>query len=103
MRYKIRGFPGGSDGESSCKAGNPGSIPGSERSPGEGNGYPPQCSHLGNSMDRGDWWATVHEVAKRWTQLSDFHFTFMSKGLTSFFACRYSVSPIFVEKTLLFP
>ena len=38
-----------------------GSIPGSGRSPGEGNGNPLQCSCLGNPMDRGDWQATVHE------------------------------------------
>ena len=43
------GFPGGSDGkESACNAGDPGSIPGSGRSPGEGNGYPLQYSYLGN-------------------------------------------------------
>ena len=47
------GFPGGSEGkESACNAGNPGSIPGSGRSPGEGNGNPLH-SCLGNSMDRG--------------------------------------------------
>ena len=40
------------------------SIPGLGRSPGEGNGNPLQDSCLGNSMDRGAWWATVHEVAK---------------------------------------
>ena len=42
----------------------PGSIPRSERSPGEGNSYPLQYSSLENSMDRGAWWATVHGVAK---------------------------------------
>ena len=41
-----------------------GSVPGSERSPGEGNGNPLQHSCLGNRMDRGAWWATVHGVAK---------------------------------------
>ena len=41
-----------------------GSIPGSRRSPGEGNGNPLQHSCLGNPMDRGAWQATVHEVAK---------------------------------------
>ena len=40
-----------------------GSIPGSERSPGEGNGNPLQYSYLENSMDRGDWWAIVLGVA----------------------------------------
>ena len=48
-----------------------GSIPGLERSPGEGNGNPFQYSCLGNPMDRGAWWAVVQGVAKRWTQLSD--------------------------------
>ena len=48
-----------------------GSIPGSGRSPGEGNGNPLQYSCLENSMDRGNWWATVHRVTKSWTQLSN--------------------------------
>ena len=48
-----------------------GSIPGSGRSPGEGNGNPLQYSCLENPMDRGAWWATVHGVAKSWIQLSD--------------------------------
>ena len=47
-----------------------GSIPGSGRPPGGGNGNPLQYSCLGNPMDRGAWWATVHWVAKSWTQLS---------------------------------
>ena len=50
----IWGFPGGSEGkDSACNAGNPGSIPGLGRSPGEGNGNPLQYSHLENSTDRG--------------------------------------------------
>ncbi len=48
----------------SANAGDLGSIPGSGRSPGEGNGNPPQYSYLRNPMDRGAWGATVHEVAK---------------------------------------
>ena len=44
------------------------SIPGSEISPGEGNGNPLQYSCLGNPMDRGAWWATVHGVTKSTTQ-----------------------------------
>ena len=56
---------GRSDGkESACNAGDPGSIPGSKRSPGEGNGIPLQYSCLDNSMDRGAWWATVQGVEK---------------------------------------
>ena len=47
-----------------------GSIPGSERSPGEGNGSPLQYSGLGNPMDRGAWQATGHRVTKSRTQLS---------------------------------
>ena len=54
-------FPGGSgSNEFPCNEGDPGSIPVSGRSPGEGNGYPLQYSCLENSMDRGAWWATVH-------------------------------------------
>ena len=48
-----------------------GSIPGLERSPGEGNGNPLQYSCLENSMDRGAWWVTVKGVAKSRTQLRD--------------------------------
>ena len=56
-----RGFHGGSDGKVSvCNLGDPGSIPGLGRSPGEGNGKSLQYSCLKNSMDRGAWWATVH-------------------------------------------
>ena len=50
--------------ESACKAGDSGSIPGSERSPGEGNGNLLQYSCLENLMDRGAWWATVCGVTK---------------------------------------
>ena len=42
-----------------------------EDSPAEGNDNPLQYSSMENSMDRGVWWATVHGVAKSWTQLSD--------------------------------
>ena len=42
-----------------------GSIPGSGRSPGEGNGNSLQCSCLGNPMDRGAWWARDHEGPER--------------------------------------
>ena len=66
----IWGFPGSSDGKkSACNAGDPGLIPGSGRSPGEGNGNPLQYSCLGESMNRGSWWATVLGVAKSWTRL----------------------------------
>ena len=62
-----------SDGKASAyNAGNLGSIPGSGSSPGEGNGNPLQYSCLENLMDGGVWQATVHEVAKSQTRLSDF-------------------------------
>ena len=47
-----------------ANAGDAGSIPGSERSPLEGNGYPLQYSHLENPMDRGTWWAILHGVTE---------------------------------------
>ena len=51
--------------------GDPGSIPGSERSPGERNGNPLQYSCLWNPTESGDSWATVHRVAKGQTQLNN--------------------------------
>ena len=54
--YSALGFPGGSEGtESAYNAGDLGSIPGSGRSPGEGNGNPLQYSHLENPMNREAW------------------------------------------------
>ena len=47
--------------------GDPGSIPGLGRSAGQGDGNPLQYSCLENSMDRGAWWATVHDVTKSQT------------------------------------
>ena len=68
----LMGAPCGSDSkESACSAGDPGSISGSGRSPGEGNSFPLQDSSLENSMDRGAWWATVYGVTKSQTQLSN--------------------------------
>ena len=59
--WELMGFPGGSDGKASaCNARDLGLIPGSRKSPGEGNGNPLQHSCLENPMDRGAWWATVH-------------------------------------------
>ena len=55
-RYIYLGFPGGSDGKASAyNVGDPGSIPGLRRSPGEGNGSPLQGSCLENPMDGGAW------------------------------------------------
>ena len=65
------GFPDGSDGkESACNEGDQGSMPGSGRSLGEGNGNPLQYSCLGNPMDRGAWQFTVHGVAHSGTHLN---------------------------------
>ena len=70
-------FPGGSNGKASAyKAGDPGSIPGLGRSPGERNGNPLQDSCLENPTDEGAQEATVHGVAKSQTPLRDFTFTF---------------------------
>ena len=60
-----RGFLGGSDDkEPACNAEDAGSIPGSGRSPGEGNGNPFQYSCLENPTDRGTWWGAVHGFSK---------------------------------------
>ena len=70
--WKNAHCPNGSDGkESACNAGDMDSIPGLGRSPGEGNGNPPQYSCLKNPRDRGAWQAAVHGVAKSQTRLSD--------------------------------
>ena len=64
IQIALFDFPGGSVGkESACNVGDLGSIPGSGRSPGEGNGNPLQYSYLENFMDRGAWMATIHGVS----------------------------------------
>ena len=85
-------FPGGSDGKASAyNAGDPGSIPGSGRSPEEGNGNPLQYSCLENPMDRRGWWATVHGVVRSRTRLSDCPFTFHFHALEKEMATHSSV------------
>ena len=67
-RLSRLGFPGGSEVKASAwNAGDPGSIPGSGRSPGEENGNPLQYSRLENPMEGGAWWAIVHGIAKSQT------------------------------------
>ena len=62
---------GGSDGkESACNARDLSLIPGTGRSPGEGNAYPLQYPCLENSLDRGAWSAAAHGVAKSQTRLN---------------------------------
>ena len=68
---------------SACNAGDLGPVPGSGRSPGEGNGNPLQYSCLENPMDGGAWWATVHRVAKSQTRLSDFTFALSPEVISS--------------------
>ena len=88
----IHYFPGGSEGKkSACSTGDLGSIPGSGRSPGEGNGNPLQHTCLENSMDRGSWQATVHGVSKSGTWLSNFTFTFHFHALEQEMATHSSV------------
>ena len=95
LNYKLYSqtasiFPGGPDSkESACSAGHADSIPGSGRSPGEGNGYSLQYSCLGNALDRGAWQATNpwgHEESDMTEQLTLFLTTvFDSQG------CHYKV------------
>ena len=75
MQGGVFGFPAGSDGR------KPGSIPGSGRSPGEGNGNPLQYACLENSMDGGAWWATVHGGHKVSDTTERLHFTLLLWGL----------------------
>ena len=90
------GFSKGSVGkESACArvTGDVGLNPGSGRSPGGGHGNPFQYSCLGNPMDRGTWWATVHGVKKSGTQLSNW-------ALLAYLSCLTSSYSLF---SLLLP
>ena len=72
LYYIYKDLPRGSVVKNLCaKAGGSGLVPGSGKSPGEGNGNPFQHSCLGNSMLKGAWLATVHGVAKSQTRLCD--------------------------------
>ena len=85
-------FPGGSDSKASIyNAGDLGSIPGSGKFPGEGNGNPLQYSCLENPMDGGAWKAAVHGVYMSWSRLSDFTFTFHFPALEKEMATHSSV------------
>ena len=77
--------------ESTCQAGATCSVPGSGRSPREGNGNPLQYSCLENPMNRGVWKAAVHGVTEGWTRLSDFTFTFHFHALEKEMATHSSV------------
>ena len=99
----IQGFPGGSvvkNRPANAEAvRDAGSIPGSGRSLGGGNGNPLQSSCLDNAMDRGAWWNTVHGVTKSWTWLNwlSIHahsqltmLTVSAKGLSHAYTCNHS-------------
>ena len=89
------GLPGGSVSEEYvCNVGDLRLIPGLGRSPGEGNGYPLQYSHLENSMKRGDWQAIDNGVAKSQTRPSDFHMCVYA------YLCFFKVSSISVASRL---
>ena len=68
--WQTVNFSGGSEGKASaCDVGDPGSVPGWGRSPGEGNGHPLRCSCLENPLDKGAWWTAIHGVTKSQTWL----------------------------------
>ena len=96
------GFPGGSEVKASASnVGDPGLIPGSGRSPREGNGTPLQYSCLESPMDRGAW--RVHRVAKSRTRLSDFtslhrSYTASVTSSLSLFVISYNCFKTSVEK-----
>ena len=92
------GFPGSTSGKESTQQGrrkDMGSISGSGRSPGGGNGNPLQCSCLENSKDRGAWWATVYGVTKRRTQLKQLStHTHVTLGVVCLYHCFDNIFPI---------
>ena len=79
--------------ESACSAGDPGSIPGLGRFPGEGNGNPLQYPCLENLMDRGAWWAAVHGIAKSQAQLSDEHLLTIGIHISSPSSASLPITP----------
>ena len=81
--YVFWCFPSASEVKASASnAGDPGSISGSGRSPGEGNGNPPQYSCLENPMDGEAWLATVHGVTKSQTRLSNFTYLLKAEEMS---------------------
>ena len=92
LHFKVY-FPGSSDSKASAyNVGDLGLIPGSGRSPGEGNSNPFQYSCLENTMDQGAWGATVHGVAKSWAWLSDFTFLSLPFKVYFWFVCCFHIS-----------
>ena len=84
--FILSSFPGGAEVKASpCNVGDLGSIPGSGRTSGEGNGNPLQYSCLENLMDRGAWQATVHGIARVGHNLA----TKPPPLIFSFFVCSW--------------
>ena len=102
------GFPCSSVGkESACSAGDPGLIPGSERSPGEGNGNSLQYPCLENLMDRRAWWAAVHGVCKESGMTRQLTLTYLLVWTYSTLRCQICIckflSPlIYIERSFFF-
>ena len=92
----ITGFPGGSEVKASpSNAGDPGSISGSGRSPGEGNGNPLQCSCLENPMDEEAWLAAIYGVAQSRTLLKRFSSSsIVLLGWTTIYVSTYLLKDI---------
>ena len=105
--YCYGGFPDGSDSkELACSAGDPGSIPGSGRSPGEGNGNPLQYSCLEYSMDRGAWEATspwVHKELGTIEQLTLACYKFFPTCINNWLVYLFFVSPSLSKQGLFLP
>ena len=94
----MRSFPSDSDDkESACNAGNLGLIPGLGRFPGERNGYPLQYSCLEDSMNRGTWRATVHEVAKSQDMTERLTLSVSDMTEVTFQKPRAKANPLFGE------
>ena len=97
-------FPGSSDGKASAyNAGDLGSIPGSGRSPGEGNGNPLQYACLENSMDGGAWEAIVHGGCKELDMIGQLHwFTGPVGAPSGWLLCPFDITSLFSELFLTF-
>ena len=95
---------------SACHVGHVGLIPGSGRSPGEGNGLPLQYSCLGNLMDRGAWQATVHSVTMSQTGLSNqttatyllYYFNWLQQSYTTITIWQISNKELFKKKKITY-
>ena len=111
MPTYLLGFPSGSVVKDlPANVGHVGLIPGSGRSPGEGNGLPLQYSCLGNPMDRGAWQATVHRVTMSQTGLSNqttatyllYYFNWLQQSYTTTTIWQISNKELFKKKKITY-